>query len=458
MKRRQFIQSTGLGLASLAFSRCQVVQDKTPKPPNFLVIVTDDQRLDALGCAGNPILKTPNMDRLAAEGIRFDRAFATTPICAASRASIFTGLYERSHQYTFSKPPVRRAHTDISYPVLLRQAGYRTGFIGKFGVMVEEGVEDQMFDWSRMTGFPYFQEVDGEKRHMTDVHGDMAAEFLRESSPDQPFCLSLSFRAPHAHDQEPKQYFWPPSSDGMYDDVDIPVPETADPAFFEAQPDFLKETLNRKRWYWRFDTPEKYQEMVKGYYRMITGVDRVIGNIIKELKDLGLYDNTVIVLLGDNGYYLGERGFAGKWLMHDLSIRIPLIVFDPRVPAQHRGLVKEEMALNVDLAPTFLEMAGLDVPDMMQGESLVPLIEGKRTDWRQEVLCEHLWDKSDIPLTECIRTDRWKYIRYMKHPEFEELYDLSTDPQEKINLAEDPAHTAILNELRERCSRGFQTL
>jgi arylsulfatase A-like enzyme len=417
------------------------------------VLVTDDQRADALGCAGNPLIHTPHMDRLAAGGVRFERAFATTPICAASRASIFTGLYERAHGYTFTRPPLARTIMDISYPVLLKKDGYRTGFIGKFGIQVEDGIEAEMFDSIRKTGYPYFKETEHGRRHLTEIHGDMAVEFLRGCRPGQPFCLSLSFWAPHADDGAPEQYFWPPSCDGLYEDAVIPAPETADPAFFAALPGFLKESMNRIRWHWRFDTPDKFQRMVKGYYRMITGVDAALGRLVRELQDLDLVDNTVIILIGDNGYFLGERGFAGKWLMHDLSTRVPLIVCDPRGDRSWKGRVSQEMVLNLDLAPTLIDLAGLPVPQAMQGRSLRPLLEDHRPEWRGDVFTEHLWDHPEIPQTEGLRTHRWKYIRYFRHPEFEELYDIESDPGEARNLAASPSHLSILEDMRDRCRR-----
>jgi arylsulfatase A-like enzyme len=455
MKRRTFVKSLGLGLGSCALPGCRPrnISPSSSSPPNFLVLVTDDQRADALGCAGNPFIHTPHMDCLASGGVLFERAFVTTPICAASRASIFTGLYERSHGYTFTKPPLSRALTDLSYPVLLRQNGYRTGFIGKFGVKVEDGVEEEMFHSVRKTGFPYFKETEHGRRHLTEIHGDLAVEFLRGCSQVQPFCLSLSFWAPHADDGAPEQYFWPPACDGLYEDIVFPTPETADPVFFEALPDFLKKTMNRIRWHWRFDTPEKFQSMVKGYYRMITGVDKVIGKLVRELRDLDLFENTVIVLIGDNGYFLGERGFAGKWLMHDLSTRVPFIICDPRGDQNRTGRIRRDMVLNIDLAPTLLDLAGLPVPETMQGSSLRPILSGLQPEWRDQVFTEHLWDHPEIPRTEGLRTDRWKYIRYFDFPEFEELYDLDTDPGEAENLAGNPAHKTILQEMRERCRR-----
>lgn len=427
-------------------------------PPNIIFILTDDQRWDAIGCAGNDIIQTPAMDQLAKEGFRFEQAFVTTPICAASRASLFTGLYERTHGYTFTKPPVSHKFTSISYPFMLRKAGYRTGFIGKFGIKVEEGVMDNMFDTIMLGRFPYFQEVSGEMRHLTDIRGDQAVEFLKDCSPEEPFCLSLWFNAPHAHDGREEQYFWPASCDELYDDIEIPIPETADPAFFDALPEFLQTTMNRERWYWRYDTPEKYQGMVKGYYRMISGIDNVLARIRTELKSLGMDENTIIILMGDNGYYIGDRGYAGKWLMHEQSLRVPLILYDPRKPEKDCGRVLTQTALNIDISPTILDLAGLPVPGQIQGESLLPLINGQQTDWRSFIFCEHLWDHPQIPQSECIRDENWKYIRYQQHPEFIELYNLKKDPHEKINLADLAEYSDLIKGYSLKCDSIIRTL
>ncbi len=192
--------------------------------------------------------------------------------------------------------------------------------------------------------------------------------------------------------------------------------------------------------------------MVRGYYRMLSGVDRGIGRILGLLDDLDLRDNTIIVLMGDNGYFLGERGFAGKWTMHERSIRVPLIVVDPRRNENLHGREIDAFALNIDLAPSLLDWAGLDVPSSMQGRSLRPLIAGERPAWREEVFTEHLWNFDRIPRTEALRTSEWKYIRYLDYPEFEELYDLTNDPREVLNLARDPEHSTHLAELRSRCA------
>jgi arylsulfatase A-like enzyme len=458
LTRRDFFEAAAAGLGTLALGRgCRPGRGPTARP-HVLFVLTDDQRFDTLGCAGNPIIRTPNVDRLAAEGIRFDRAFVTTPICAASRASILTGTYERTHTYTFTKPPLAPALIDISFPVRLRRAGYRTGFVGKLGVAVDKGVPGEMFDVTHFDGLPHVQTIDGVERHMTEVEGDRVVDFLRGVEPGRPFCLFWCPWAPHADDGDPKQYFWPPAVDGLYRDVAIPVPQMAAPEYYDAQPAFLKNTMNRTRWGWRFDTPTKYQEMVKGYYRMISGVDTVLGRVLDELARLGLDGNTIIVCTSDNGYFLGERGYADKWLMYEPSIRVPLVVYDPRAPRADRGLVKRDMVLNIDLGPTLLDLAGVPIPAQAQGRSLKPLLGRNKPDWRNEIFCEELWDHPEIPRSECVRTEGWKYIQYPGHPEYVELFDLAADPDEKRNLANDPDHAGVLADLRQRCERTIKAL
>ncbi len=458
LSRRRFLEASAAGLGGLALGPRSGGGETKGERPNILFILTDDQRFDTLGCAGNPIIQTPQVDRLAREGVRFGRSFVTTPICAASRASIFTSVFERTHGYTFTKPPLTRAFTSISYPVVLRRAGYRTGFVGKLGVAVENGVEKEMFDFARFTSLPHVQTIGGVKRHMTEVEGESVVEFLRGVKPGQPFCLAWCPWAPHADDDNPKQYFWPPAVDGLYRDVEIPVPEMAAPSYYEAQPEFLKNTMSRTRWAWRFDTPEKYQAMVKGYYRMISGIDLVLGRITAELARLGLDRNTIILFTSDNGYFLGERGYADKWLMYEPSINVPLIVYDPRAPREDRGLVKKDLTLNIDLGPTIMDFAGVGMPPLIQGMSLRPLLGRRTPAWRAEIFCEELWDNPEIPQSECVRTERWKFIRYPKHPEYLELFDLQADPEEKRNLAGNPLNAAALAEMRGSCDRWIRDL
>ena len=455
LKNAEAIKSYGNVVSKASTEAISLITKKLASP-NIILIVTDDQRWDMLGCAGNNIIQTPNIDNLANQGVRFTHAFVTTPICAASRASIITGLFERTHEYTFNKPPIKKAFTDNGYPHLLRQAGYRTGFVGKFGVKTEDAM-DSLFSWSEINGFPYWKIVDGKRKHLTDIQGEQAIQFIRESTPGKPFCLSLSFSAPHADDDSKEQYFWPESLDSLYQNAVIPVPATADPAFYEALPEFLKGTMNRERWYWRFNTPERFQHYTKGYYRMITGIDQVIGKIRKELDVLKIAGNTVILLMGDNGYYIGDRGYADKWLMHDVSIRVPLVFYDPRSLGSN-SKVLDQMVLNVDVSPTILDLAGISIPRGIQGKSLLPLISGADVKWRNSIFCEHLMNEPRIPNSECIRTEDWKFIRYPKHPEYIELYDLKNDPWEEHNLSGNPQFKNQILKYQKQCDAKIKQL
>ncbi len=426
--------------------------------PSFVIIVTDDQRWDAMGFQGNPLVKTPNMDRLAREGVFFDNAFVTTSICAASRASILLGQFEGTHGYTFGQPPISVEAMQHSYPALLREAGYRTALVGKYGIRTEKGTTDAIFDRFVPLGRnPYMKkQPDGSLRHLTRITGDKAKTFLRDCPTDTPFCLSVSFNAPHAEDRDPEQYIYAPAYADLYAEQTVPVPKLAEPRYFELLPGFLKDpdqSTARHRWHWRFDSPEKFQKMVKGYYRMITGVDEQVGEIQAELARLNRAENTVIVFISDNGYFLGDRGLAGKWLMYEKSLRVPLAVYDPRAPEKLRGRRVEPIALNIDVAPTVVDMAGLAPPESMQGRSLVPLLAGNvPDDWREEFFYEHHFRHGGkIPRCEGIRGERWKYVRYTKkEPVFEQLFDLENDPEEIDNLAEESQHQDVLEAMRKK--------
>lgn len=441
-----------LGIAG-TFGTALPAQEEKPRP-NILLLVTDDQRWDAMRCAGNALAITPNLDALANDGVRFRNAFVTTAICAASRASILTGLYERSHRSTFGTPPLREDCVVSSYPVQLRNAGYRTGFVGKFGVGTTKGDPARMFDsFAPLGPGSYWQkQPDGSQRHFTDITGDRAVAFLASCTPDQPWCLSISFNAPHAVDGDPQQYFWPKAMDTWYADTVFPVPKTMAPEHFAAQQPFLQTSESRTRFLWRFDEPEKYQTMVRGYYRMISGVDAVIGRLRKELQTRGLADNTVIVFCSDNGYFLGERGFADKWYAYEPSVRIPLILADPRLPDIRKGTTCDLMALNVDLAPTMLDLAGVQAPKHYQGHSLMPLVRGRApVDWRTDFFYEHLFHHKSIPKSEGVRTERFTYLRWFESdPLQEELYDHQADFDEVQNLVHVPAYAEVLAKLRTR--------
>lgn len=424
--------------------------------PNLLLLVTDDQRWDMMGNV-TPALHTPEMDRLAREGVRFEQAFVTTAICAASRASLLCGVVERSHRYTFLTPPLADRWVQMSFPKLLRDRGYRTGYVGKFGVNTAPGATGLLYDSFTETGHPYWKkQPDGAQRHLTDIEGQLALRFLEETAradDRKPFCLTIGFNAPHAEDANPLQYVWQTEVDELYRDFTVPRPPLSEPAFYNGLPDFLRDgTMNRHRWYWRFDFESKRQQMTKGYWRMISGVDVVIGRVRQKLEELALADNTVIIMVGDNGYFLGERGYAGKWLPYEPSIHVPLLMFDPRGKATRPAGRPTGIALNIDIAPTLLELAGVPIPNALQGRSLVTLARGEKPeDWRRDFWIEHLMMEPSIRKHEGVRNAQYRYSRYFEaQPVLEELYDLQRDPLETVNLVNNPSHQDPLRRMRAR--------
>ena len=440
-----------------AFFAALVVQ--AAQRPNIIFFLSDDHRWDRLSCAGHPVLKTPNIDKLAKQGARFPNMFVTTSICAASRASILTGLYERTHGFTFGTPPISDKHIGDSYPVRLRAAGYRTGFIGKFGVGIPRGAREKMFDYFQAIGRnPYLKkQKDGTLRHETELCGDRAIEFLKNNPKGKSFCLSVSFNASHAEDRDKRpgigHFPWPKAVDGLYEKVKIKGPRLADKRIFEAHPEFMKQSMNRDRWFWRWDTPEKYQTNVRAYYRMISGFDNTIGRVLGELKKLGLAKNTIIIFSGDNGYYEGQRGFAGKWSHYEESLRVPLVIYDPRAAKDKRGKLPQQMTLNLDIPATILDYAGVKIPKGYQGRSLMMLMAGGWwRGWRTDTFCEHLMHNADIPKWEGVRGPRFVYARYFEQkPVHEYLHDLKSDPDQLINLARNPKYAKQLATARQRC-------
>jgi arylsulfatase A-like enzyme len=428
--------------------------------PNLIFVLADDLRWDALHHAGNAVVETPNIDALAADGVRFTRSFVTTSICAVSRATLLSGQYMSRHGIGNFERPFTPEQWKQTYPALLRAAGYHTGFIGKFGVGDAKAIAAMEPEFDFWRGKPgqaglFFAPNDPTRTHATARFGDQALQFIRSAPADKPVCLSISFSAPHARDRQPREFEPDARDESRYADVQMAVPPKASERFFDLLPAVAKRSEGRARWEHRFDTPERFQNNVRDYLRLITGIDREIGRIRDLLKERGLGENTIIIFTADNGFFLGDRGLADKWLMYEESIRVPLIIYDPRLPKSRHGVAPDQMALNIDVAPTLLDLAGLKVPEGTQGRSLVPLMAGHPVnDWRTDFFYEHHFGEHrevPIPATEGVRELRWKYARWTSaEPIFEELFDLDSDPEELRNLANDEAFAPQLERLRAR--------
>ena len=418
-----------------------------------MVIVTDDQRPDAMSCYEKPstlsFLKTPNMDRLAAGGVRFRNAFVTTSLCSPSRASMLSGKYVHTHL-------VNRLHADLPadcriFPSLLKEAGYQTGFVGKWHLGPDSDAPDPAFDhWVGVRGQGRYVDptlnINGERSKVSgyseELFADHAIEFITRQR-DQPFFLWLAHKAPHSPCTPPEHL------ETLYDDIEVPLPATYHETH-EDKPEWFVQCHDHDYFHGLLYPVERYQKYVKNYCRTLVSVDENLGRILDTLDEQGLAEDTAIFYLGDNGHFLGEHQLYSKMLAYEESIRIPLIVRYPGfAPA---GVSCDDIVLSVDLAPTILEMADLPVPGDMEGRSARQLVAGNSvTDWRRSFLYEYFTSTWGVPSLECVRTaDDWKYVRFA---DWEQLYNLNEDPTEVRNLAGTDEYAekkeALMAELRQ---------
>ena len=451
MNRRQFLKrsviAAGVAACPLSFSRRGATQAESgaKRRPNVLLIITDDQRWDTLSSTGNAILKTPALDRFASGGILFRNAFVTTSTCAPSRASIMTGKYVHSHGAWSIGMPIPEGQRSVFE--MLQENGYHTGHVGKWHMTparrgpVPEEHRRGIDDWQGIGAFmPYIHE-DGQ--YHTEWETEQVLDFLKGREKERPFFLTVGVQAPH------RPHIPHPRHEHLFEEITIPPPPHAQEGF-ERVPEPVKNSGGRKAWAKHLSTPELFQQSVKNYYRQIVGVDEAIDRILKTLDEEGLTDNTLVVFTSDNGYFLGEHGLAEKWFPYEEGIRVPLIVRYPPLTDVQRGTTVDAQALNIDIAPTILDIVGLEIPSDVEGTSLKPLLvsdEGK-VQWRKSWLYEYACP-SGVPPLEAVRTERWKYIVYFsKDQTVEELFDLEDDPHEINNLSQSPEHKEILEQMR----------
>lgn len=420
-----------------------------PARPNVLFLITDDQRWDALGVVQQeqgergrfPWFRTPNLDRLSREGVRFRNAFVVSSLCSPSRAAFLTGRYNHENGVVNNHTPFPA--TETTWGALLGQAGYRTGYVGKFHHGQQRGKRPG-FDYSasyvgqgRFHDCPF--QVDGVMTPTTgwvdDVATDFALRFLAEKS-DRPFALVLGFKSSHGPWTPPERL-----KDAYATDTARPVPNLTHRAVYRQPPAAAGGGAN----------PPDRSPMIRNYFRTLAGVDENVGRVLKALDDQGLARNTIVVFASDNGYYLGEHGLGDKRSCYEESIRIPLLV---RYPAGFSGgRTVDRMALNIDLAPTLLDYAGLPVPANVQGRSWRPLLEGRQAPWRTAWFYEYFLERGLGPQSmQAVRTETAKLVRYPNRPEWTELFDLAADPYEIRNLWDEPAAA----ELRARLEREFE--
>lgn len=473
----------------------------TIKKPNIIFLLSDDQRDNTFKAMGHPFVKTPNTDKLINAGVRFSNTYIAEPVCSPSRISLFTGMHERMHGVGFSSSyQLTEDQWSKSYPELLRQNGYFTGFIGKFGVeyYTFKGKAAEKFDyWWGHDGWTKFFPKDHNSKStkpyhvaknniITPIMGEAIEDFLDNRSKEKPFCLSVSFNVPHGSQtksmyegyedwssmskqaNENPQLKGHPIYDHLYRDIDIPIPdETATDPYKWIPQHIMDQSKGRDRIYSYNYTTETSKEHHIRYYQTITGMDKIIGEMMTSIEERGLADNTIIIFASDHGLLMGEYGMGGKALLYDLTSKIPCFIYDPRLPEKNRGRSIDELVSSLDLTTTILDYAGIEAPEYMEGKSLIPLTKGNNNNWRQELFLESLFTLRDNPFSEGIREGDWKYVRMFdgvmkykesdidfseKEPDFEQLFNLKDDPRERNNLIKKYEGSELLKRLRNKCS------
>jgi len=446
MKRKIPVQFIPLALITFSYG-CR----EHKQQPNIIFLLTDDQRYDAMGYTGNPYITTPNIDRLAENGIIFNNAFVTTSISCASRASILTGQYASRHGISDFTTDLSDSALVRTYPLILKEkAEYRIGYIGKYGVGLNKQPADKYDYWNCVKAIqPKYENFDstGKMIHFTDLINMQIEEFLDKFGTNGPFCLSVGFKAPHAEDADPRQFIYNKRYSDYYKDLDYPRPESGNEKYWYLFPEeFRRNNEARNRWKIRFETDSLFRESVRGYYRLIQGVDDVVGNIERKLKELGIENNTIIIMMGDNGFFLGEHGLADKWFPYEESVRVPLFIYNPAEKNENKGRKINDIALNIDIAPTILEFAGIERDKRMQGEPLQKTWQKTNRRWRKMFFYEHRFEHPGIPKSEAVISSDYKYIRYYELPDSnEEFYDLRRDPKEINNLIYSPEYKNIIS-------------
>ena len=498
--------------------------------PNIIFVLTDDQSYELLGCTGNTIVQTPNIDALATAGILFTNAHVSSAICTPSRVSILLGQYERKHGVNFnSGTSVSEAAWEQSYPMIMRKAGYFTGWIGKNHAPIgkggyESGVMEKSFDyWYAGHGHLSFYPKD---RHaifndaiaftqpeiINEGVNDFldpnerklkgALHFLENRPTDKPFMLSINFNLPHGASTSTMKM--KPTDDEiyrkLYRNIEIPLPPNyiAKAAIKTPKlPADLLHAEDRQDGYNYVDTPAGIKERLIREMEAMTGIDRMLGNLRKKLKDLKIDQNTIIVFTSDHGLFGGEQGLGGKSLCYEKTTHVPLIVFDPNAPKKAKGIKSDALVQTIDIAPTMLAMGGIPAPKLFQGKDISNLIKGGNEPVRDYVYSENLWSTHfGNPRCEAVQDKEWKYIRYYKNNNFsatkeikyakelgmnvneilykmhdpeiaiyrdyieapingeaavyEELYHLKKDPNELKNLVKDKKYASILASLQKQ--------
>jgi arylsulfatase A-like enzyme len=443
--------------------RLQTRRRPENKPPNIVFLFTDDQRYDALGTAERPLAQTPNLDRLAARGTRFANAFVTLSICSPSRAAVLTGQYGSVNGVTTLGQPVKASSPLL--PRLLRAAGYRTGHFGKWhlGNKPEAlGFDEAAYFMSNGTYYGRKAVINGREQkvpgYIDAAMAERSVDFMRRSKQDgKPFFLWFCTQLPHMD----HTFDWPAEQQylDLYVAEKMPLPETWNDTLVGKPPYLATARSRTQALSYGYDDPAQIRRHRQRYAAAVTQMDAALGQVIDAVAQLGLADNTWFVVMGDNGWLIGEHGLTSKVLAYEESMRVPVLVAGPSTKAA----VDSHLVLNIDLTSTILEIAGRQAPAAMHGRSLLPLMRGDATGWRDGFVYEAPTSVLGVQPILAARSEQWKLIRTyadkkLSRVVFDELYDLEHDPTEMHNLAADSASDDIKKALAERIEDHRRTV
>ncbi len=440
------------------------------RPPNIVFIIADDLRFDLLGCNGHPHARTPNLDRLAREGVNFTRFCATTPLCSPSRASFLTGLYPHSNRIINNDDQglTVRSHRLMTFPRILREeADYVTGYIGKWHMGFDDSRRPGFDHWISFRGQGQFidpvaningqrQQLDG---YLTDLITQWGIEFLQRDF-DRPFCLVLSHEAVHRPFIPAKRH------ESLYEDLVVKPPQI-NPQELAGKRALTRRLPERNAPGWfglkdsspepgepRRGRPEELQAYARDQLRCLTAVDEGVGEILECLEATGCLDNTVVIFTSDQGFLQGEFGQSqGKRWPYDPCLRVPFLMRYPKLATPES--VVDAMVLNIDVAPTILSLAGVQPVTPVHGQSFLPLLKDAQSAWRESFLFEYFAERVSrrCPQYFGVRTVDWKYVHYPGLDGMDELYDLKNDPGERVNLIDRPAAAEDLQRLQSELLR-----
>jgi len=439
-------------LASVSNAVAQDAARRHAPKPNIIFILMDDMRWDCMSCAGHPFIKTPNLDRIANEGAMFTNYFVTLPLCSPSRATLLTGQYaHRNGVIDNVTDHSQLSHQFVTYPMLLQKAGYETAFIGKWHMGLDPTPRPGFNHWVGFRGQGVYKDpllnIDGKSEkvqgYITDLLTDYTVQFIKQKH-DKPYSICLFHKAVHQPCAPAERHA------DIYSDDPLPTsPNMKDD--LSGKPMLTRKVattspVGHPDW----GVPEK---QIRNQLRCIQSVDDGVGLIFKALEETGQLDNTLVVFSSDNGYFWNEHHLGDKRAAYEESIRDPLLMRYPRLIKA--GTKIDQIALNIDIAPTFLALAGADIPVDMQGKSLLPLFAGVTSNWRPACFLEYFYEKPYplIPTWQAVRTNDWKYVEYSGVKNMNELYDLKNDPGEMKNLITDPSAAKKLDELKAELAR-----